>query len=127
MVQPNSYTTGSEMFEAWIKSGPTVTKEQMEKNNQKMVGCWLANKENMPEIFGGSRGLFKHAVYIKEWESVKVEEGNSYQYKFDCMNSWGELQKYKPTPQLCEKDLSEVYLVSLYTEKDNFQIINKNN
>ena len=78
-----------------------MTKQQMKDHNTRMVGCWTGTN---------NRQQFKHAVYIKDYK-----EGSDNKYIFNCINSWGEMKK--PRPQLKENDLSEVYYVSIYSEK----------
>ena len=112
LVQPNDYASISRMTQEWFKNGPKMTKKEMLKYNKRMVGCWI----------GSHQQPFKHAVYIKEWTQV---DGTKNKYNFDCINSWGEGPLKQPTPQLGEKDFSNVYYVSLYAETDK-NLKNKN-
>ena len=79
---------------------PNITPAEMTEHKTRMVAIW-------------NHSVGPHAVYVKKW--TKCDDGS---YNFDCINSWGEGPLNQPTPQLEEKDFSDVYYVSLYSETD---------
>ena len=53
-----------------------------------------------------------HAIYVKSFQ--KQENGIlKGQYIFDCINSWGRLDK---TPLIHQREIRDLYYVSLYSD-----------
>ena len=86
--------------------GPAMTPEQLQEHHMAMVVVWNLD-EKLHRVTG------PHAVYAKSFFQKQKFGILKGAYIFECINSWGKLDK---TPLVHEEEIRDLYYVSLYSD-----------